>query len=78
VSGELNPEALIRKGGPVFRYQGSLTTPPCTEGIEWAVFKRPITMSKQQLQAFRDAYPDNARPIQPRGGRQISLSPPPA
>lgn len=43
---------------------GSLTTPPCTEGVRWHVLKTPIQFSKEQIQKFRSIFPMNARPIQ--------------
>lgn len=48
-----------------FSYYGSLTTPPCKEGVRWYVLNNPIMMSKAQIQAFRDRYRMNARPTQP-------------
>jgi carbonic anhydrase len=57
-----------RKG---FRYQGSLTTPPCTEGVEWLVLATPITLSAEQIAAFRALVHGNNRPIQPLNGREM-------
>jgi carbonic anhydrase len=54
-----------------FTYTGSLTTPPCTEGVSWYVLKRYVTVSPQQLAAFAKIYPMDARPIQPTNGRDI-------
>jgi carbonic anhydrase len=55
---------------PRWSYDGSLTTPPCTEGVRWNVFKRPIEMSAQQIAAFTSIYADNNRPVQPLNGRE--------
>jgi carbonic anhydrase len=54
-----------------FTYTGSLTTPPCSEGVIWYVLKNHPTVSTQQIVAFSKIYPTNARPIQPRNGRSI-------
>ena len=67
----LNPFALLPNSKKYFYYQGSLTTPPCTEGVEWFVLKNPIQMSKEQLRIFRKLYHGNNRPIQKLGERKI-------
>lgn len=54
-----------------FRLMGSLTTPPCTEGVNWHVLKTPIQFSSDQIQKFKQAFPMNARPIQPANNRLI-------
>jgi carbonic anhydrase len=57
--------AELIPGGDSFRYTGSLTTPPCTEGIAWHVFQTAITLSGEQIRAFTDLYANNYRPVQP-------------
>lgn len=53
-----------------YRYGGSLTAPPCTEGIRWVLMKTPLTASQQQIEAFKKAIPKpNNRPLQPSNGR---------
>ena len=52
-------------------YMGSLSTPPCTEGVLWMVMKQPATLSREQIGVFSRLYPMNARPIQPTAGRLI-------
>jgi carbonic anhydrase len=50
---------------------GSLTTPPCSEGVLWMVLKQPVQLSKSQFRLFTQLYPNNARPIQPLNGRPV-------
>lgn len=57
-----------------YRYRGSLTTPPCSEGVRWQVLQQPITASIQQIRAFQHLYPFNARPIQPLHGRTVEAN----
>jgi carbonic anhydrase len=54
-----------------YAYGGSLTTPPCTEGVQWVVLKEPIELSGDQIHRFIRAYGPLARPVQPLRGREI-------
>lgn len=54
-----------------FRYDGSLTTPPCSEGVKWLVMTTPVEVSPEQVAAFRAVVHDNNRPVQPLNGRSI-------
>jgi carbonic anhydrase len=54
-----------------YHYTGSLTTPPCTEGVSWNVIAEPIHISVEHLDAFHALYPVNARPVQPLNERPI-------
>ena len=53
-------------------YSGSLTTPPCSEQVNWIVLEQPIEMSKQQIAAFKAIFHDNHRPLQNLNHREIS------
>jgi carbonic anhydrase len=57
-----------------YTYMGSLTTPPCSEGVLWMVLKQPVPISMEQLAIFARLYPMNARPIQQADGRLIKES----
>ncbi len=56
-----------------YRFMGSLTTPPCSEGVNWHVLKEPIEMSSSQIKKFTSIYNGNARPIQKQNSRIILL-----
>lgn len=62
---------LLPSNQSYMRFMGSLTTPPCTEGINWHILMTPITASADQIAAFRTVFPNNARPIQMRNGRLV-------
>ena len=55
-----------------YRYDGSLTTPPCSEGVSWFVLTTPVELSAQQIAAFRNVLSGNSRPVQPLNGRVIA------
>ncbi len=57
-----------------YTYMGSLTTPPCSEGVLWMVMKNPVPVSAEQIAIFAKLYPMNARPIQSASGRLIKES----
>jgi carbonic anhydrase len=67
----LHPQGLLPASTHHFSYHGSLTTPPCTEGVQWIVLRDPITMSAEQIGQFISVIGRNARPIQPLHGRWI-------
>ena len=52
-----------------FRYEGSLTTPPCTEGVQWLVMQQTVTAPAEAIAAFEKLVGDTARPLQPLNGR---------
>ncbi len=69
-----NPAAVLPSTQTYYQYAGSLTTPPCSDGVHWQVLKTSVELSKQQIAAFRKLYPMNARPVQPLNGRIVQLS----
>ncbi|MCM3092614.1 MULTISPECIES: carbonic anhydrase [unclassified Cytobacillus] len=68
----INLENLLPKERKLFSYSGSLTTPPCSEGVKWFVLEQPIELSKEQINAFGSIFPHNSRPIQPLNERTVS------
>jgi carbonic anhydrase len=67
----LNLNEILPDDRRYFQFMGSLTTPPCTEGVLWLVLKKPVQLSKAQLRIFTQVYPHNARPTQPLNGRPV-------
>lgn len=70
----LDPKLLLPKDPAYFTYMGSLTEPPCSEGVLWMVMKQPVSVSPEQIAIFARLYPMNARPVQPSGDRLIKES----
>jgi carbonic anhydrase len=66
--------ALLPSERSYFTYMGSLTTPPCSEGVLWMVMKNPVQVSAEQIGIFSRLYPMNARPVQSASGRMIKES----
>ena len=54
-----------------YHFDGSLTTPPCSEGVSWYVLSTPVEASAEQIKAFRTLYQHNARPVQPLNDRKV-------
>ncbi len=72
VSVDLNE--LLPKDRRYYTYMGSLTTPPCSEGVLWMVMQQPVPISPAQIDIFSRLYPMNARPVQSASGRLIKQS----
>jgi carbonic anhydrase len=70
----LNLADLFPPSQGMYRYEGSLTTPPCAEGVKWCIFTQPVELSNAQIGAFRAVYPGNARPVQKLYGRKVYLT----
>ncbi len=68
---DFNVAVVLPRDQRTYRYDGSLTTPPCTEGVKWRVMETPIEMSKAQIDAFKAIFPQDARPVQSANGRKI-------
>lgn len=69
--GLLNVSELLPTDQRYYQFMGSLTTPPCSEGVLWLVMKQPVTISKGQYRLFTQLYPNNARPVQAVNGRVV-------
>ena len=71
-SNQIDYNELVTERKDYFLYNGSLTTPPCTEGVLWIVMKQPIIVSPDQIQHYRDLLGfDNNRPVQPHNSRIV-------
>jgi carbonic anhydrase len=71
---EMNPAGLLPRDTGYYTYMGSLTAPPCTEGVTWFVLKTPVDISTAQINAFARLYPHDVRPVQPLCGRVVKES----
>ena len=70
----IDPADFLPGQRDYYTYMGSLTTPPCTEGVLWMVMKQPMQAAPAQMALFSRLYPMNARPIQSSAGRVIKES----
>jgi len=69
----LNVLDLLPGAKHTYRYTGSLTTPPCSEGVKWFVLTTPIEMSHSQIAAFKAILYGNNRPFQPLNDRELLI-----
>jgi carbonic anhydrase len=67
----VNPAGFVPADPGYWTYMGSLTAPPCTEGVRWFVFEQPLAISREQLRKFAALYKVNSRPMQDTGKRKI-------
>lgn len=70
----INAADLLPTDTTYFTYSGSLTTPPCTEGVKWVVLSAPVKVSEAQVDTFAALFPRNARPVKPLNGRTVLFS----
>jgi carbonic anhydrase len=70
----VSPGQLLPLNRSYFTYTGSLTTPPCSEGVRWFVLETPSEIGISQVIRFGKFYQANARPVQPMNGRQLLKS----
>ena len=70
----VNPGGLLPADRGYWTYMGSLTAPPCTEGVRWFVFEQELSISRGQLRAFALLYKMNTRSLQDAHGRRIEAS----
>ncbi len=70
----VNPNDLLPDNTKrYYHWKGSLTTPPCSEDVEWYMMKEAQSASADQIEAFRKYYDDNYRPTQPLNGRKVEV-----
>lgn len=70
----LNAANLLPGDKQFSHFMGSLTTPPCSEGVNWFVMQEPIEASKEQIAQFNKVIGDNARPTQPLNNRKVVMN----
>jgi carbonic anhydrase len=69
---KVNATGILPGKKSFYHYMGSLTTPPCSEGVRWFIMENIVSISESQLKAFTDIFKMNARPLQPLNGRKIA------
>lgn len=73
---DFDATALLPQDRTLLRYDGSLTTPPCTEGVQWLVMTETVNAPAEVVSAFEQAVGDSARPLQELGDRDVVLRQP--
>lgn len=71
LAGSFAPQTVLPQQQGYYAFAGSLTTPPCSENVQWRVLKQPVELSHEQLAQFQHLYAKNARPIQALNGREV-------
>ena len=71
-SASVNATDMLPAQHTYFGYSGSLTTPPCSEGVKWMLLTTPITLSVEQIEKFAGVFELDARPTQPLNGRDVT------
>lgn len=66
-----DPNGLLPSELAIYRYMGSLTTPPCSEGVHWHVLEQPVEVGSGQIAALEELMGMNARPVQPLNNRLL-------
>lgn len=69
----INVDQLLPKKNAAYHYVGSLTTPPCSEGVQWLVLRENVALSAAQIQEFSSRIKNNNRPTQPMNGRTVTV-----
>lgn len=69
----IDPAPLLPEERAYYAYSGSLTTPPCSEGVRWHVLKQPIAAAPEQINALRAALGESNRAIQPLNAREVAF-----
>ena len=68
---QFNVADLLPAQHGYYHFLGSLTTPPCTEGVAWYVLKTPVEASRAQIALLHKLYSHNNRPVQALNGREV-------
>lgn len=71
---QVNAADLLPVDSTYFNYSGSLTTPPCSEGVNWMVLATPQMLAVDQVKQFTNLFPLSTRPVQPLNGRTVEAS----
>lgn len=74
LTAQFNPADLLPAKQSFYHFKGSLTTPPCSEGVNWFVMKEAINVSAEQVKAFVATVGSNARPVQALNTRKVASS----
>jgi carbonic anhydrase len=68
---QIDVSRLLPADRAYYTFDGSLTTPPCSEGVTWYVLEHPVTATAAEIEQFSKLYRDNARPTQPLYDRVV-------
>ena len=71
---KLDLNSLLPAERSYYAYSGSLTTPPCSEGVQWMIMRQTVQIGPDQVKAFRALFNANARPVQALNGRAVYVS----